>query len=72
MQLTEQQRVVTAVVACMAILFVWQFFFSPPPPHEEPVAQRGAKNIPGKGEAIEANDAKPNRPTHCDPESARS
>lgn len=59
MQLTEQQRVVTAVVACMAILFVWQFFFSPPPPQEEPVAQRGAEDIPVKGEAIEPNDPKP-------------
>ena len=57
--MSEQQRVVTAVVACMAILFAWQFFFSPPKPTEEPVAQRSVEDIPVKGEAIEANDAKP-------------
>ncbi len=57
--MSEQQRVVTAVVACMAILFAWQFFFSPPKPVEEPVAQRSVEDIPVKGEAIEQNDPKP-------------
>lgn len=50
--MNEQQRVVTAVAICMAILFAWQFFFSPPPPTEEPQAQRSEAEMAGKNEPV--------------------